>query len=57
MHCTILVHDTYKKMKEKGEFHTLVKEAAMFNKEYFYKMFRVTPIKGLNTFEMGCTFN
>ena len=37
------VWDIYKLRKERGEFHSLVKEAALFEHEYFFKLFRMTP--------------
>ena len=37
------VRDIYKLRKERGEFHSLVKEAALFEHEYFFKLFRMTP--------------
>ena len=36
------VRDIYKLRKERGEF-CLVKEAALFDHEYFFKLFRMTP--------------
>lgn len=37
------IRDIYKRRKEKGEFHTLVKEAALSDQVYFFKLFRMTP--------------
>ena len=37
------VRDIYKLRKERGEFHSLLKEAALFDHEYFIKLFRMTP--------------
>ena len=37
------IRHIYKQRKLKGEFHTLVKEAALFDHEYFFKLFRMTP--------------
>ena len=37
------VRDFYKLRKERGEFHSLLKEAALFDHEYFFKLFRMTP--------------
>ena len=37
------IRDIYKLRKTRGEFHCLVKEAALFDHEYFFKMFRMTP--------------
>ena len=39
------VRDIYRKRKLLGEFHTLVQEAALFDHEYFFKMFRMTPMR------------
>ena len=37
------VRDIYKLRKERGEFHSLLKEAALFDHEYFIKLFWMTP--------------
>lgn len=35
----------FKERKEKGEYHTLVKETMLFDHEYFFRIFRMTPRK------------
>ena len=39
------VRQIFKERKEKGEFHTLVKETMLFDHEYFFRMFRMSPTK------------
>ena len=39
------IRELYKQGKEKGEFHTHAKEAALLDQEYFFKMFGMTPSK------------
>ena len=39
------VREIYKRRKQFGEFHTLVREAMLFDSEYFFRMFRMTPEK------------
>ena len=39
------VREIYKRRKQLGEFHTLVREAMFFDHEYFFRMFRMTPTK------------
>ena len=37
------VREIYKRRKQFGEFHTLVREAMLLDHEYFFRMFRMTP--------------
>ena len=39
------VREIYKWRKKLGEFHTLVCEAMLFDHEYFFRIFRMTPTK------------
>ena len=35
---------SFEERTQKGEYHTLVKEMMLFDHEYYFKMFRMTPI-------------
>ena len=35
----------FRERKQKGEYHTLVKETMLFDQEYISRMFRMTPSK------------
>lgn len=39
------VRRIYKDRKQKGEFHTLIQEAKVFDHQLFFKMFRMLPEK------------
>ena len=39
------VRQIFRERKEKGEYHTLVKETMLFDHEYFFRMFRMSPTK------------
>ena len=35
----------FEEREKKGEFHTLIADMKLFDHEYFYKQFRMTPQK------------
>ena len=37
------VWQIYSERREKGEFHLLVKEKLLYDREYFFRCFRMTP--------------
>ena len=39
------VRKIFRERKQKGQYHTLVKETMLFEQEYFSRMFRMTPSK------------
>ena len=39
------IRQIFRERKQKGEYHTLVKETMLFDQEYFSRMFRMTPSK------------
>ena len=39
------VREIYKRRKEEGQFHKLVQEAKLFNHEYFFQLFIMSPQK------------
>ena len=39
------VRQIYAERKEKGEYHTLVREAMLFDSDLFFRLFRMTPSK------------
>jgi hypothetical protein len=46
------VREVFQEREDKGEFHCLVKELMLVDRELFFKMFRLMP-----TFSPGCTKN
>ena len=39
------VRPIFRERKFKGEFHTLIQDLKLFDLEYFFKQFRMTPTK------------
>ena len=39
------VRPIFRERKLKGEFHTLIQDLKLFDSEYFFKQFRMTPTK------------